>query len=244
MKLLVITCWCGGQPFADMTTAMLSDLQNSITEWGGEMMLSVVRQGVPKGTVLRYTLFEDEVVELESNAGFAVGMNWAFMMGMERLVEGATPDAVLCLNNDILMPNKDWLQILVDELQDDAICCPTTNYTSVTEQRATKPVDKDPFFHGVTPGLCWLMPWPVVEAITGHLGKGKLFAEDLGSRAWGEDNYTAGIVRTKVRKAPFKIVPRAWIHHLGAKTSSLIPAAEKMKAHGEAQRRMKRERFS
>ena len=65
--------------------------------------------------------------------------------------------------------------------------------------------------------------------------------KDLGGRCWGEDNYTAGVVRAKVRPDPFKIVPRAWIHHLGAKTSSKVPADEKMRAHREAHARLKRE---
>jgi len=245
VRLLVITCWCGDMAYAKMTSKMLADLVASLKDTDlDEWRISLVAQGttfdaivtLPAGTRERFTL-----TQLGKNGGFAVGMNEALKAGLREMRE---PDAVLCLNNDIEMPDPSWLQELVNELEDKAVLCPKTNYTSVNEQRASAPQDKDPIFHGVTPGLCWLMPWPVVVEVRTHPGMdGKLFPDDLGGRAWGEDNYTAGVIRTKVNPIPFKIVARSWLKHLGAKTSCKIPDAERMTAHREAQRRMRAEGF-
>ena len=241
MNLLAITCYAGGKEYLGMTQKMLSDLSDSLGAANANQLLdrwqiSVLAQGI-RGCkwpeITNYTTFE----EVAKNVGYAFGMNRAFKNGVADLPDY---DAVLCLNNDIEMPNKGWLAELLFEYVEDRILCPKTNYTSVNEQRATKPEDKPPLDHGVTPAVCWLMPRPVVAAITGHL-KGKLFPEDLGGRAWGEDNYTSGVVRTKVNRRPFRIVPRSWIKHLGAKTSSKVPPEERMRAHHEAHRRMKSE---
>jgi hypothetical protein len=241
LKLLVITCWCGGQEYADMTAKMLADLQASIPE-GVDWRLGLFSQGVPDGVTLLLPEGMSKITEQQSaerNHGFAVGMNRALAAGLEYF----KPDYVLCINNDVEMPDIEWLDILLNEWESGHILCPTSNYTSVHEQRRQAKEDSDPIYHGVTPALCWLLPIAIVNAIQGHLGKGKLFPEDLGGRAWGEDNYTSGVVRTLVNPVPFKIVPRSWIKHLGAKTSSVIPADEKMKCHREAHRRMKAEGF-
>lgn len=243
MKLLAITCWTGGPPFADMTSKMLTDLVASLgaaelTDW----KISVLTQGAKLDAMLTLPIATKHwalAVEAK-NKGFAFGMNRALVKGLSEMRE---PDVVLCLNNDIEMPHTNWLKELLTELQTDAVLCPKTNYTSVNEQRAAGPEDKPAYFHGVTPGLCWLMPWGVVKTVQEHLGDRKLFPEDLGGLAWGEDNYTAGVIRTKVNRRPFKIVPRSWVRHLGAKTSSRVTAEEKMRCHKEAQRRMKAEGF-
>lgn len=245
MNLLAITCYAGGKEYLGMTQKMLSDLRDSLGAANANHLLdrwqiSVLAQGIrgcewPEITKAKNSLITFE--EVPKNLGYAFGMNMAFVNGVADFPDY---DAVLCLNNDIEMPNKGWLGELLSEYVEDRILCPKTNYTSVNEQRATRPENKDPFDHGVTPAVCWLMPRPVVEAILKHL-KGKLFPEDLGGRAWGEDNYTAGVVRTKVNRRPFKIVPRSWIKHLGARTSSKVPPEERMRAHHEAHRRMKAE---
>ena len=244
MKLLAITCWTGGPPFAKMTSRMLSDLVLSLeatelTDW----KIAVLSQGTKLDAMLVLPAAKGHwALQSEArNKGFAFGMNKALVKGLSAMRE--LPDVVLCLNNDIEMPHVNWLKELLTELQTDAVLCPKTNYTSVNEQRAAGPEDKPPIFHGVTPGLCWLMPMGVVKVVQEHLGDKKLFPEDLGGLAWGEDNYTAGVIRTKVNRRPFKIVPRSWIRHLGAKTSSRVTAEEKMRCHKEAQRRMKAEGF-
>ena len=243
LNLLAITCYAGEKPFVDMTDRMLRDLVSSM-QWAvlrghlASWHISVLAQGTRKAplpTILKEELpitFE----EVEKNQGFAYGMNQAYDNGLADFPH----DALLCLNNDIEMPHKEWLGELISEYQEDRIICPKTNYTSVNEQRAGAPEDKDPYDHGVTPAVCWLIPGTILDTVIGHL-KGKLFPEDLGGRAWGEDNYVNGVVRAKVHPTPCKIVPRSWIHHLGAKTSHLVPAEEKMRAHHEAHRRLKQE---
>jgi hypothetical protein len=241
MKLLAITCWTGGPPFADMTAKMLTDLVASIEEAEiEEWTIAALTQGAKLDAMLILPVAPGHwaLVTEARNRGFAFGMNKALNKGLSELRE---PDVVLCLNNDLEMPHVNWLKELLTELQTDAVLCPKTNYTSVNEQRAAGPEDKPAYFHGVTPAMCWLMPMGVVKVVQEHLGDKMLFPEDLGGLAWGEDNYTAGVIRTKVNRRPFKIVPRSWIRHLGAKTSSRVTAEEKMRCHKEAQRRMKAE---
>lgn len=248
LKLLVITCWCGGQDYADMTTKMLTDLAASMPEYV-DWRLGIFRQGVPDDVTLMLPEGVSKCVEYASsvkNLGFSKGMNGAYQAGIRYF----TPDYVLCINNDMEMPytpglhdHTPWLHDLFFETDDRHVICPTTNYTSVNEQREESYKNEAPRYHGVTPGMCWLIPATIVKVIEEHLGEGKLFPEDLGGRAWGEDNYVAGLLRTKIGPTPFKIVPRAWIRHLGAKTSSVIPSEEKMKCHREAHRRMKAEGF-
>ena len=244
MNLLAITCYAGGKEYVDMTEKMLRDLvaslgiamANGLLESWHISVLAQGTRGAKWPAITKEAGLPITFEEADQNKGYAWGMNQAYSNG----VKDYEYDAVLCLNNDIVMPSKGWLVELLYEHVRDRILCPKTNYTSVNEQRAAGPEDKPYHDHGVTPAVCWLMPKPVVEAILKHL-KGKLFPEDLGGRAWGEDNYTAAVARTKVHPAPFRIVPRSWIKHLGAKTSSKVPPEERMKAHHEAHRRMKAE---
>jgi hypothetical protein len=241
LKLLVITCWCGGQSYADMTSKMIDDLAKSIPDYV-DWCLGIFRQGVPDDVTLMLPPGVGQRVENASsvkNLGFARGMNGAYQAGTRYFM----PDYVLCINNDMEMPHIAWLHELFQEFEPRNVLCPTTNYTSVNEQREQDYKDEDPRRHGVTPGMCWLMDMSTIDVLEEHLGEGKLFPEDLPGRAWGEDNYVAGLMRTKINPVPFKIVPRAWIRHLGAKTSSVIPSEEKMACHREAHRRMKAENF-
>lgn len=245
MNLLAITCYAGGKEYVNMTERMLRGLVASLGIAGANGFLeswhiSVLAQGTRGAAwppIANKQGLPITFEEVKQNQGYAFGMNQAYANGVK---DFPRPDVVLCLNNDIEMLNKGWLVELFCEYVENRILCPKTNYTSVHEQRAAGPENKPYHDHGVTPAVCWLMPKPVVEAILKHL-KGKLFPEDLGGRAWGEDNYTSAIVRTKIHPAPFRIVPRSWIKHLGARTSSKIPPGERMKAHHEAHRRMKAE---
>jgi hypothetical protein len=177
--------------------------------------------------------------EVPENKGFAYGMNEALKNGA---ADYPDYDAVLCINNDILMPDKLWFKHLLDAYSEDRIMCPKTNFTGVDEQRSKKPENKPHFDHGTTPAVCWLIPRKIVSSIASHL-KGRLFPDDLGGRAWGEDVYVSAFVRTKIAPRPFRIVPKAWIHHIGGQSSEKIPVPERLRAGGEARSRAKKQGF-
>ncbi len=245
MKLLVITCYTGGQDHADMTETMLRDLCVSIertgASFGTDFHISVLAQETsakwpPIVEERKAITFE----ESRENKGFAAGMNLALENG-----DKDYPDwtALLCINNDIFMPHKGWFSEMLMAYDKARIICPMTNFTGVNEQRSKAPQNKPYFDHVTTPAVCWLIPREVVKVIQADLKKGRLFPDDLGGRAWGEDVYVAALVRTKVAPRPFRIVPKAWIHHIGGQTSEKIPAGERLKAGGEARRRAKQKGF-
>jgi len=161
--------------------------------------------------------------------GFAYGMNCALH---DLLLQHSVPDYVLCINDDMHMPQK-----CIDELwkhrQEHLVVCPTTDYTSCPEQAATGPRFESPRRAAFVPAICWLMPMVMVMIAWRKLGKvenrRQLFAERLG-RAWYEDNLTARIWQKLSDPLPFLIAPTAWAHHEGSRTSNAIPVEERAQA--------------
>ena len=238
MKLLAITCYTGGVPMADMTHRMVAGLFSSFEEAGLEGMISVCAQGADKelGFTDRGKVAFQQLV-MPDNRGFAIGMNLA--------LAAASPyvpfDAVLCLNNDLEFPHVDWLKNLIATVNlETHVGAPTNTYSSSSEQQRPHREDRDPVNSRITPAICWLLSWRSCGILFDQLGFLHLFREDLG-RAWGEDVYSAAYLRKGLGTKPFRIVPRAWVKHLGARTSSLIPVAERLAANRKAHQLLKEE---
>lgn len=226
MNLLAVTCYTGDD--YQMTQRMIDGLRNS--EFDGNLTVSVIAQGADK------LVEADVVVRRAKNQGFAVGMNSALFHGA---LDG-NPDAVLCINNDVEFPVEMWLNELVENLSHDRVIVPTTSYTAAKEQERSAYEDAEPFDHGDTPAVCWLMSWPVCVKLFTYTGSYRLFREDFGM-AWGEDSYSAAVFRRVLHSKPFLIVPRAFIHHLGARTSSKIPASARMAAVAKSREAVKKD---
>jgi hypothetical protein len=204
-----------------MTETMLGQLALSLEEvkasWDGVF----VAQGMKRPPMSRFTWFIER-----KNLGFAKGMNLSFQAGITRHAE--PPSHVLCINNDVEMPNSDWLKLLLD-VDDGHVLAPTTDSTATPAQQASGPETRDPVCVPVTPAIAWLMPWSKVEQLREKLGPNKLFDERFGM-AWGEDGYNSAIWQQH-DQTPFKVVPRSWIKHLGSRTSRHIPDADKMRSY-------------
>lgn len=240
MKLLVVTCFTGDKSDIAITRGMLTDLVNSMKAVDGlTATISVMAQDVrgkgfkPDGD----SGFAWHVQRRMKNLGFARGMNDAYHMALLALDD--RPDFVLCINNDIRMPSMLWLYELFQEAEDAKVLCPTTNFTGTKEQQAKGPEDRAPFYHGVTPAVCWLLPWSACMRLGAHYRAQKLFREDFGP-AWGEDNYACAVLRSHDPQ-PFKIVPKAWIHHIGSVTSSRVSAMDRIRAVKRATQAIKEE---
>lgn len=232
INILAITCWTGGKAEARMTDRMIKDVEAAAGLIDANLFFSVVGQG----TTAR--IREAEEIVVAKNEGFAKGMNRAFR---EAPLKG---QLTLCINNDIEAPDRSWLRELLNEIEFRRILCPTTNFTGVNEQRADKATQNKAFNHPAAPAVCWLMPQVITGILGQHLGVGTIFPEDLGGRAWGEDTYVAGFLRDVLDPKPFRIVPRAWIRHLGERTSRRIPVKERMKATKEAFKRLEAKPWS
>lgn len=224
MNILAITCWTGGREMAEMTYRMLSGLREALPEASSSFRIHAHGQGTEErlpddpGGKIRCTYSP-------KNVGFAFGMNAA--LGHQLI--HYTPDAVLCINNDIEFPDADWLKNLVRHgYLEEHVSVPLTTYTSCDAQRAEIARDEDSFSVSSTPAVCWLIPWSACQVLFKYSGGfGKLFLEDIG-RAWGEDGFAAAVLQKHFNPKPFKIVPRSFVKHLGCRTSSKVSAAEKM----------------
>lgn len=225
MNILAITCWTGDKAMMEMTHRMVTGLAESFRIAGVEGFISVHGQGTEERlpaapSPIRYFYSP-------KNKGFACGMNKA----LGYYIVDDAPDAVLCLNNDLEFPNPDWLSILLQEYGGpivDRVIVPVTNFTACGEQQAEGPVDVDPIDVPSTPAICWLLPWAACKVLFRRSGGiGKLFREDIGM-AWGEDGFASAALQRDFDPNPYRIVPRSFVKHLGERTSSQIPAKEKM----------------
>lgn len=230
MKLLAITCYTGPKAWAQMTRVMLDGLVRAFEHAGVPPNIYVVAQGADAGVGDGdWKLYKNGV-----NKGFAHGMNAALGYA---LINGERPDAVLCINNDTEIRREDWLKVLIEEGGvPDQVAVPTTNYTGQIAQSASGWEDRDAFDLSDTPAVCWLLPWSACEKLFETSGGTlHLFRQDLGM-AWGEDTFAAAMLRRHWRKEPFRVVPRAWLFHHGAVTSSRISGGVKMASYRKARK--------
>jgi hypothetical protein len=173
---------------------------------------------------------------IPKNKGFAEGMNLAYRRG----AAGGGHDAVLCINNDVEMPDLEWLGKLIEEgCLGSQVACPTTNYTGCREQEAKGYEDRAAFNVPSTPAVCWLLPPRACEILFRRQGDQNLFRPDLGL-AWGEDTFASAVLCHEFNTKPFRVVPRAWIRHLGARTSSKVPTKKRMDSWGKARALIKK----
>ncbi len=225
MNLLTITCYTGNAGFADMTHRMVQGVFDAYADAGIEGTISVFAQGADKGLGFESnSAVEFLLTRHPKNLGFGIGMNRA--LGSGALMD--YPDAVLCINNDIEFPHLDWLTHLLAAAR-DRVAVPTNTYCCNAQQQRSAREDKDPFDVTDTPAVCWLLPWAACKVLFQQIGSFKLFREDLGL-AWGEDSYSSAVLRHKWHAKPFRVVPRGFVVHLGARTSSQIPAKARMNA--------------
>jgi glycosyltransferase involved in cell wall biosynthesis len=148
------------------------------------------------------------------NKGFAWGMNKAIQEGISIF---GRPDYVLCFNNDLQFPDKDWLRILLRAAPAGRITVPATDMTAIYTQ--PKPLNKNPFDIQEMSAYCWLVPFEWCEFLKKTYG---WWLFDTGFFAFGEDNKTAWLLSKEFGPHVFRVVPRSWVRHLRHQTTSVV----------------------
>lgn len=227
-RILAFTCYTNGREHVTMTSDACSGMCDAFHWAGVDGMLSVCNQGAKP---IDFSLWRYKVVKssLPENKGFAVGMNTALKAVKDQF------DYYLCFNNDIdFSPDRLWLKEMLQVAVPERVIVPRTTVTACKEQKGNGPLDKPAFDVPATPAVLWLIPGILMDELL-KIGKGNLFPESLG-RAWGEDTVVASRLQKIVGKNAFRIVPRAFVRHLGERTSLTIPVKERMEAVRRARR--------
>ena len=212
MNILAVTCYTGGEELALMTADCLSGLSECVPE-GVEMKTSVLAQGthaVPAWPMATITFSP-------RNIGFAYGMNLAIENGLE---DGFEPDYVLCFNNDLQFPNKDWLAKLVEiaDVAFDQVLCPATD--SAAHRIQSGPEDKPSYPVENNSAYAWLIPFKFCQFLMANHGFW-LFSEDFRP-AYGEDDWTAFLIAKEFGPKAMRYVPRSFVKHLRGRTARTV----------------------
>ena len=232
IKIVAFTCYTGGKSYLRMTRNACAGVSDGFHWAGVDGTISICDQGADR---LNLSIFRCKIkqVSLPVNRGFAVGMNSAL-----KRVKDEWFDYYICFNNDIdFSQNGKWLKELLYEAAPGKVLVPTTTVTACARQKRSQRWEKDSFDVPSTPAVLWMFPNGIFKRLT---EKGKLFPEGLG-RAWGEDTVVTARLHRMLGPEPFRVVPRAWVHHIGEKTSLTIPVKERMEAVRRARKMIKDE---
>ncbi len=209
MKILAVTCYTGGEELCRMTSRMLYDLVGTPTG-GANLVTSVVAQGATAALDIATLYFVDH----PENVGFGFGMNLAIDNGVR--LDGE-PDYVLCLNNDLEFPNKNWLKVLLKEVSPNYVFVPATDKAAIVVQKG--PMALHSIAMQEMSGYCWLVPFKWCQWLKKEHGFW-LFSEEFGS--YGEDNWTAFLLSKQYGQLVFRYVRRSWVKHLRGRTAAVV----------------------
>jgi len=199
-----VTCYTGDESLVQMTERLIDRLPCTVVAVG-------------QGSV-RQVMSECWRVKLDENMGFAAGIN----AGIQHLWEtlGADlPDNLLIINNDIEPKDDVWLDVLLAEADGKHVVSPLTDRTWGTAAKAPGPKAGGCRYAENISAFCWLVPKSITMMLKKEFGFW-MFDEDFGL-GYGEDNYTAAILRRKDPK-PFKVVLSSWVKHLKAQTAKTV----------------------
>ena len=154
----------------------------------------------------------------DENYGFGVGVNRGIDYAL--ISERYPCDQLLIFNNDLEFDwQKEWLLQLLREVEGAYVLSPRTDITATVEACHIKPDDKPSQRVQEVSAFCWLVPRRVVQAIDVRWGF-PLFCPQFTN--YGSDDATAAILRKLYGDTPFKVVHRAWVRHLKARTANQL----------------------
>lgn len=211
MKILAITVYAGSEKLVAMTENMLERFMvclDRLDTSANVVEVVAINNGAKRGIE---ELYADHHVVNVKNEGFAKPVNW--VIG-EFLTDH---DAVLVFNNDLQFPDPNWLRELVSatDPKDFYVMSPCTDRTATQGALCHKARNISPWRLGQVSAFCWLVPARVIKMLKERWSF-PLFDPDFF--CYGEDDYTAAILRKTYGGAPFKVVPRSWVKHLKAQT--------------------------
>lgn len=212
MKVLAVTCYTGGPELAKMTSSCLQSLRDCAPS-GIEFKIVVCSQGAKASAISK----ADVEVRWHENVGFAFGMNTAIEHGVWQT---GAPDHVLCFNNDLQFPDKDWLRKLLEIAAHptDQVLVPATDSAAIRVQ--PRSLDKDSYPVEESSAYCWLVPFAWCQWLKKEHGFW-LFDEDFAP-GFAEDNWTAYLLSKQFGEKVFRYVPRSFVKHLRSRTTRTV----------------------
>lgn len=227
VKITALVLYAGSNTLSDMTVKMLDQLLESIEEARTPTLyassqvdlhtrvLAICNGSTPFPRRRLHDL-KTEMLQIDSNIGFAKGFNAGIRYFLD---DRDVPDYWLILNNDLEFPNKGWLRELVNERTIKQVICPTTDRTATSLAVSGEPLDKDPIHTESVSAYAWMVPESIRALIEEKEGF-TFFDPDFDS--YGEDDWTSLLIQHHVGPKPFRIVPRAWVQHLKARTTAEV----------------------
>lgn len=217
MNILAVVPYAGDKTLVDMTANMLTQLR--------------VQQGLLFDSELRHVVAVSNAAEAHvdaelldqhyfnpRNEGFGPAVN--MVINLDVFDAPLRPyDYVLVLNNDLEFPDPQWLAELILAADGEHVITPCTDRTATLGATAKSAVDKPSFFLREVSAFCWMVPIKVIKAVKKSYYF-PLFPPEFPN--YGSDDAASAILRKLLGPKPFKVVPRAWVRHLKAKTSKQL----------------------
>lgn len=215
MNIIAVVPFTGSEKLVAMTEdcikqLLLCDLPNEAT-----LRIVAVNNKASRslGTIADHPQVDE--YKTHENLGFGVGVNEGIDLAL--LGEQYPCDYVLVVNNDLQFPQRNWLTLLLREVDGANVLSPRTDITATPEACHPGPEDKDAQLVEQVSAFCWLVPRRVITAIEPRFGW-PLFNPMFTN--YGSDDATAAILRKIYGRRPFKIVHRSWVKHLKAQTAN------------------------
>lgn len=215
MKIIAITPFAGSEKLVAMTESCIEELLRCQLPDGASLRVVAVNNGASRGLgKIGDHPMVDELKD-HKNYGFGVGVNRGIDLAL--FAEQWPCDQVLVFNNDLQFPNRDWLEILLREVEGRYVLSPRTDVTATKEACHDGPADKPAQRVREVSAFCWLVPRLVIAAIESRWSF-PLFCPQFTN--YGSDDATAAILRGIYGDTPFKVVHRSWVRHLKAQTAN------------------------
>lgn len=224
MKILALVPFAGSDKLVSMTQDCIEGLMQSELPVGVHVRVIAINNAA-SGSLNAKALDAlasgrpgwdpvDELVD-DKNYGFGVGVN----RGLDYALIGERwpCDQILVFNNDLQFPRRDWLVELLKEVDGRYVISPRTDVTATPEACQPEPADKPAQRVGQVSAFCWLIPKPVIDAISARWTF-PLFPPEFTN--YGSDDAAAAILRKIYGSTPFKVVHRSWVRHLKAQTAN------------------------
>lgn len=213
MNIVAVTPFTGSQKLVDMTNRCIAELLACSLPDGVHLRVVAVNNKADARIDSSHPLV-DELVD-DKNYGFGVGVNRGIDYAL--IGERFKCDHVLVFNNDLQFPQRDWLEILLREVEARYTLSPRTDVTATEAACHPEPADKLAQRVGEVSAFCWLVPRPVIDMMMNRW-QWPLFCPQFTN--YGSDDATAAILRATYGGTPFKIVHRSWVKHMKARTAN------------------------
>lgn len=217
MNILAVVPYAGDKTLSVMTANMLAQLRVQQKLLFDRTKMHVVAVSNAAEVDVPRELCDQHYIN-PRNEGFGPAVNLVINLDVFDAPLRAY-DHVLVLNNDLEFPDPQWLAELLLAADGEHVITPCTDRTATLEATATGPTDRRSFFHREVSAFCWLVPISAIKALKKHYWF-PLFPPEFPN--YGSDDAASAFLRKLIGPKPFKVVPRAWVRHLKARTAKQL----------------------